>query len=244
MAGTHKKRIERYITFDEESERYRINLSCIRIWILAVLWFLILPPLHHNLLFIERYITNRLCYILDYSNSEDISLDELEEELEEHKGYDVSQGHWYFSFSNLYELLICMLFDIYCSHVSQINCIVSILTYWTMCVLFNLPFTHWGCILGYQMPKFTPSRWCLAFQPQHTSPKLELSFLLTPVISKLYMLLCSLCCLQVLVSILTNGEKQRGMATLVEGDLGNIEEALIQVWVTETYSCATAKTTT
>jgi len=39
----------------------------------------------------------------------------------------------------------------------------------------------------------------------------------------------SLCCIQVLVSILTNGEKQRGMATLVEGDLGHIEEALIQV---------------
>jgi hypothetical protein len=58
------------------------------------------------------------------------------------------------------------------------------------------------------------------------------------------MLLCSLCCLQVLVSILTNGEKQRGMATLVEGDLGHTEEALIQVRVTETYSCATAKTTT
>jgi len=36
MAGTHKKRIERYITFDEESERYRINLSCIRIWILVL----------------------------------------------------------------------------------------------------------------------------------------------------------------------------------------------------------------
>ena len=113
MAGTHKKRIERYITFDEESERYRINLSCIRIWILAVLWLLILPPLHHNLLFIERYITNRLCYILYYySNSEDISLDELEEELEEHKDYDVSQGHWHFSFYILDELLICMLFDI------------------------------------------------------------------------------------------------------------------------------------
>nr|ACG26260.1 hypothetical protein [Zea mays] len=33
----------------------------------------------------------------------------------------------------------------------------------------------------------------------------------------------------VLVTILTNGEKQRGMATLVEGDLGHTEEALIQV---------------
>jgi len=33
------------------------------------------------------------------------------------------------------------------------------------------------------------------------------------------------------------------MATLVEGDLGHTEEALIQVF-TETYSCATAKITT
>ncbi|XP_021306526.1 vacuolar protein sorting-associated protein 52 A isoform X2 [Sorghum bicolor] len=80
MAGTHKKRIERYITFDEESE------------------------------------------------SEDISLDELEEELEEHKDYDV------------------------------------------------------------------------------------------------------------LVSLLTNGEKQRGMATLVEGDLGHTEEALIQDYIEDNDS--------
>ena len=31
-------------------------------------------------------------FFLDPSNSEDISLDELEEELEEHKDYDVSHG--------------------------------------------------------------------------------------------------------------------------------------------------------
>lgn len=35
----------------------------------------------------------------------------------------------------------------------------------------------------------------------------------------------------VLVTILTNGEKQRGMATLVEGDLGHTEEALIQTHI-------------
>lgn len=35
----------------------------------------------------------------------------------------------------------------------------------------------------------------------------------------------------VLRTILTNGEKQRGMATLVEGNLGHIEESLIQVHI-------------
>ena len=41
------------------------------------------------------------------------------------------------------------------------------------------------------------------------------------------MLICVV--LQVLISILANGEKQRDMATMVEGNLGDIEEDLIQV---------------
>lgn len=55
----------------------------------------------HDFEFCYRFIVN--CFsmdgispidcVLDRSNSEDISLDELEEELEEHKNYDVSQGH-------------------------------------------------------------------------------------------------------------------------------------------------------
>lgn len=40
----------------------------------------------------------------------------------------------------------------------------------------------------------------------------------------------------VLVTILTNGEKQRGMATLVEGDLGHTEEALIQDYIEDNDS--------
>lgn len=93
MAGTHKKRMEdrfgSFFSFDEDSERY-CSLSCIII-ILNVPGFLFLSLFHHNLLFTERFITTRLYYILDYSNSEDISLDELEEELKEHKNCDVSQ---------------------------------------------------------------------------------------------------------------------------------------------------------
>ena len=42
-----------------------------------------------------------------------------------------------------------------------------------------------------------------------------------------HMIICVV--LQVLISILANGEKQRDMATMVEGNLGDIEEDLIQV---------------
>ncbi|KAJ1295080.1 hypothetical protein BS78_01G196700 [Paspalum vaginatum] len=40
----------------------------------------------------------------------------------------------------------------------------------------------------------------------------------------------------VLITILTNGEKQRGMATLVEGNLGHIEEALIHDYIEDNDS--------
>jgi hypothetical protein len=43
--------------------------------------------------------------------------------------------------------------------------------------------------------------------------------------------------LQVLISILANGEKQRDMATMVEGNLGDIEQDLIQVGVSASFSC-------
>nr|CAB3494352.1 unnamed protein product [Digitaria exilis] len=51
-------------------------------------------------------------------------------------------------------------------------------------------------------------------------------------------LYAAFCCLQVLITILTNGEKQRGMATLVEGNLGNIEESLIQDYIEDNDSLA------
>ncbi|WVZ59397.1 hypothetical protein U9M48_009543 [Paspalum notatum var. saurae] len=40
----------------------------------------------------------------------------------------------------------------------------------------------------------------------------------------------------VLITILTNGEKQRGMATLVEGNLGHIEESLIEDYIEDNDS--------
>uniref|UniRef100_A0A452YHQ9 Uncharacterized protein n=1 Tax=Aegilops tauschii subsp. strangulata TaxID=200361 RepID=A0A452YHQ9_AEGTS len=43
----------------------------------------------------------------------------------------------------------------------------------------------------------------------------------------------------VLISILTNGEKQRDMATMVEGNLGHIEQDLIQVRVCASFSHVT-----
>nr|CAB3499333.1 unnamed protein product [Digitaria exilis] len=51
-------------------------------------------------------------------------------------------------------------------------------------------------------------------------------------------LYAAFCRLQVLITILTNGEKQRGMATLVEGNLGNIEESLIQDYIEDNDSLA------
>jgi hypothetical protein len=42
----------------------------------------------------------------------------------------------------------------------------------------------------------------------------------------------------VLISILANGEKQRGMATMVEGNLGDIEQDLIQVRFFASFSYA------
>ena len=63
--------------------------------------------------FTKWYITISLdFFFLDPSNSEDISLDELEEELEEHKDYDVSHGPLMFLILHFIGLLICMLFDI------------------------------------------------------------------------------------------------------------------------------------
>ncbi|OEL17489.1 Vacuolar protein sorting-associated protein 52 A [Dichanthelium oligosanthes] len=48
----------------------------------------------------------------------------------------------------------------------------------------------------------------------------------------------ALFCFQVLITILKNGEKQRSLATLVEGNLGHIEEALIEDYIEDNDNLA------